>query len=471
MAPRRKGTFGALALMLVACVVTACGPTAEEIRAQEQARLAAEAQARAAAEAQRQAEEARQQAERARLAELRAAEAAGDEVARQGDFDTALARYLAVLRQVQRYSEQDQRVRQSTIKVVRSMATLPPLSAAVMRYMVRGEAKVKAGGAGSYDAAAQEMEQALLEAPWLADGYFNLGTVQDKAGRFEQAIQNLRLYRFAAPQAQNAAAAQAKIYELEVKQEEAIRTLLLVGVWQNRDKPSEEWGVWMNAGKILVGGAYKLERKGLALEGFFEGTASTSHSCPIPGDKGPVTGTLSEDGASMDLHRDTSQYQVRYQGQLCLGVTLVGKESFRLRLVQTRRCKACLDSETLTPDKAAALGLQGVAGVLVREVLPGGPADKAGLRPGDVLLAYQGRDVPSDKALSDLADVTPIGSRIRLTYLRSGQRHDTVMVAGVAPAGGAHQAGGEWQPPPPPAAVAPSEDPTAKVGSAAKRKK
>jgi predicted TPR repeat methyltransferase len=81
--------------------------------------------------------------------------------------------------------------------------------------MARGETRVKRGGPGSYEAASEEMEQAVLAAPWLADGYYNLGVIQEKAGKFSEATHNFRLYLLAAPRSRNATPVQVKIYELE----------------------------------------------------------------------------------------------------------------------------------------------------------------------------------------------------------------------------------------------------------------
>ena len=59
------------------------------------------------------------------------------------------------------------------------------------------------------------MEQAVLAAPWLADGYYKLGVFQEKAGKFSESTRNFKLYLLAAPQSKNATAVQVKIYELE----------------------------------------------------------------------------------------------------------------------------------------------------------------------------------------------------------------------------------------------------------------
>jgi tetratricopeptide (TPR) repeat protein len=426
---------GILVIALAPFMCPGCGPTNEEIMAREQARLQREAQARAEAEARRQAEEARRHAEESRLARIRAVETAGDDAARQGELEKALDNYQEVLKNVQRYSEQDQRVRQAVIKVVRAMPAPPPLPESAMRYVVRGEAKVKAGGTGSYEAAAEEMEQAVLEAPWFADGYFNLATVQDKAGRFGRAIRNFQLCLFADPQSRGAAAVQAKIYELEVKQEEAIKTLQLLGGWRNLDNANKNtnfWGVTLKDGKIYIGDEIQVERKGRALEGFFLITWPTIHNCNIPSERVPITGTISEDGTSMELHYEYSNYQVNWQGQVCTGVALLGKVSGRKRLVQESRCRLCMDAENLTPEKARSLGLQGIKGALVLEPYKEGPADKAGIRQGDVIVAYQGKEIPDDATFSNMASATPLGSEVRVTFMRAGKLYDAVVKTGAA---------------------------------------
>ena len=56
--------------------------------------------------------------------------------------------------------------------------------------MTRGDTKVRMGGTGAYAAAAAEMEQAVLAAPWNADYYFRLGMVQERAEMYGEASQN-----------------------------------------------------------------------------------------------------------------------------------------------------------------------------------------------------------------------------------------------------------------------------------------
>ena len=58
------------------------------------------------------------------------------------------------------------------------------------------------------------------------------------------------------------------------------------------------------------------------------------------------------------------------------------------------------DGRSVTPDKAATLKLEeGAKGVLVVEVTKGGPAEKAGIKKGDMIVAYQGKPIPDPTSL------------------------------------------------------------------------
>ena len=69
-------------------------------------------------------------------------------------------------------------------------------------------------------------------------------------------------------------------------------------------------------------------------------------------------------------------------------------------------------------------------GVLVQEVQPGGPADKAGLKPGDIITTIDGRAIKDgDDLVNEIASRRP-GSTIRLGYLRDGKQQDTTVTMG-----------------------------------------
>ncbi len=69
-------------------------------------------------------------------------------------------------------------------------------------------------------------------------------------------------------------------------------------------------------------------------------------------------------------------------------------------------------------------------GVLVQEIQPGGPAEKAGLKAGDVITTIDGRSIKDgDDLVRDIAERRP-GSNIRLGFLRDGKQSDLTVTIG-----------------------------------------
>jgi len=69
-------------------------------------------------------------------------------------------------------------------------------------------------------------------------------------------------------------------------------------------------------------------------------------------------------------------------------------------------------------------------GVLVQQVQPGGPADKAGLKPGDIITHVDGRPIKDgDDLVNEIASRKP-GSSIRLGFVREGKPTDTTVTVG-----------------------------------------
>src|SRR5512138_374551 len=66
-------------------------------------------------------------------------------------------------------------------------------------------------------------------------------------------------------------------------------------------------------------------------------------------------------------------------------------------------------------------------GVLVSRIVEGGPADKAGLRRGDLILRVDQRAVSSVQEVTDLVNDARVGEAIDVDYLR-GSRHETTHV-------------------------------------------
>ncbi len=116
----------------------------------------------------------------------------------------------------------DRELREKIIKLALKRKTAPAVPEEAERRLARGRAAVKAAeGKEGFQRAVQEFQKATLAAPWLAEAYYNLGIVQDKAGDYTKAIQSLRLYLLAAPYAEDARAVKSLIYEIEFREEEA----------------------------------------------------------------------------------------------------------------------------------------------------------------------------------------------------------------------------------------------------------
>ncbi|MFN3945073.1 MAG: Do family serine endopeptidase [Allosphingosinicella sp.] len=77
---------------------------------------------------------------------------------------------------------------------------------------------------------------------------------------------------------------------------------------------------------------------------------------------------------------------------------------------------------------AAALGIERNRGELIRTVTAGGPAARAGIQQGDVVITVAGRPVTPDETLAYIVSQQRIGSRVPIELVRNGRRQ-TVTVA------------------------------------------
>jgi Do/DeqQ family serine protease len=83
-----------------------------------------------------------------------------------------------------------------------------------------------------------------------------------------------------------------------------------------------------------------------------------------------------------------------------------------------------LSLQDLNPELAKTFGLSSIKGVLVADVMNGGPADKAGLKRGDVILDYHGSATPDVATLrNDVANATA-GQEASLSVWRGNQKQD-----------------------------------------------
>ncbi|MEO6065469.1 MAG: Do family serine endopeptidase [Lysobacterales bacterium] len=93
-----------------------------------------------------------------------------------------------------------------------------------------------------------------------------------------------------------------------------------------------------------------------------------------------------------------------------------------VRFGEVRRGRLGIDFENLAPDAAVILKLPNADGALISTVQPDSPAAKAGLRRGDVVLAFNGRPVRSGPDLRNRLGLTPVGDNIELAVFRDGRQ-------------------------------------------------
>src|SRR5262245_56872450 len=91
--------------------------------------------------------------------------------------------------------------------------------------------------------------------------------------------------------------------------------------------------------------------------------------------------------------------------------------------------------QDMSPDMARSAGLAERKGAVIAEVVKGGPAEQAGLRQGDVVIAYGDKDMADASALRNAVAATPVGHEVKVTVLRKGQKQElTVKVQNLAEA-------------------------------------
>lgn len=76
----------------------------------------------------------------------------------------------------------------------------------------------------------------------------------------------------------------------------------------------------------------------------------------------------------------------------------------------------------VTKDLAREFGLEEVSGALIARVEPGAPAERAGIRQGDVIVAWNGTKIEDIRGLALAVARSPVGSTARVVVVRQGQR-------------------------------------------------
>ena len=89
--------------------------------------------------------------------------------------------------------------------------------------------------------------------------------------------------------------------------------------------------------------------------------------------------------------------------------------------------------QPITQEIAESIGHEGTDGALISDISPGSPAEKAGLRRGDVVVEFDGNPIKEFTSLSKLVGMKAPGTSFKITILRDGKREDLSVVLGEMP--------------------------------------
>jgi serine protease Do len=86
--------------------------------------------------------------------------------------------------------------------------------------------------------------------------------------------------------------------------------------------------------------------------------------------------------------------------------------------------------QQVTPDLAENFGLERPIGALVGQVMPDSPAEKAGLKAGDVIIEYNGKEVSQMSMLPAMVASTTVGEKATLVLIRDGKKQNLTVDIG-----------------------------------------
>jgi Do/DeqQ family serine protease len=92
-----------------------------------------------------------------------------------------------------------------------------------------------------------------------------------------------------------------------------------------------------------------------------------------------------------------------------------------LKYGSVKRGQLGVSMYTVTPDIAHSLGLANATGALVSQVVEGSPADKAGIRTGDVITSVNGQPVKSNSELRNTIGLRRVGDKVEIGLVRDGK--------------------------------------------------
>lgn len=89
--------------------------------------------------------------------------------------------------------------------------------------------------------------------------------------------------------------------------------------------------------------------------------------------------------------------------------------------------------QDLTPELAEYYDIKQEKGAYIAEVIKGNPADKAGIKPGDIILEIDGQEISNSRELLKQVARIPVGKKVRVKIIRIGKTKTLTIEAGERP--------------------------------------
>lgn len=88
---------------------------------------------------------------------------------------------------------------------------------------------------------------------------------------------------------------------------------------------------------------------------------------------------------------------------------------------EVKRAFLGVSMQDISPELAEAFGLKRQTGAIINQVLEGSPADKAGIKAGDIVLSVDDKKIRNAEDLRNRVGLLPVGKKVRMTILRDGK--------------------------------------------------